>query len=837
LISWIAVALSAACFEPGGAELRGRCVDMQSGELLPVRLYIEDAGGGWHFASSAPPEGSAVRYDKRNWINPRALERHTTLSAHPFIAKVPPGRYTLTAERGKEYFPARLEVTAGGEPVDVELRLRRWIDMAERGWYSGETHLHRTLDELRNVALAEDLNVSFPLSFWVTKAFTPPAAGDRNVEGQVPAELVVLDGSHVIWPRNTEYEIFTAGDRRHTLGALFILNHRSLLDAGVPPWGPVARKAAAEGALLDMDKLDWPFSFSLPHSTGASLYELANNHLWRTEFGFREWVSFAPPFLQPPSGGRGGGEREWVHYTLGMYYALLDCGFRLRPTAGTASGVHPVPAGFSRVYVRLPGGFSYDDWIEGLEAGRSFVTTGPMLFATAAGCDPGETFRLAEGSARLRLSGSVRSEEPLAFIEVVQSGVPARTYMPQNRRTTEGAHESTFEDEVELSESGWFAVRAWEERPGGRFRFAHTAPWHVEIAGRPLRPRPEEKEFLVRRMKDEMARSRGVLPPEAFAEYERALAAYERLEVRDDAAELAREARPPRDDRDLREWLENMVLHHRYSPAEVRAATGLSLQAAGEALQRFGIAGATPPQRARDASLLVLPYPGGRHPRRGFLDGAVHPQRETKVSVFTPWDDAAGSASYVVVDVPEAIFSNLGLLYLAHTHVPTVWSARGEEIPRLEWSRREDGSLVSERLLPNGVAFGARVTPGRDAVRIELWLRNGTQELLSGLRVQNCVMLKAAPGFAAQTNQNKLFEGPYAAVRSDDGRRWIITAWDPLERTWANAPVPCIHSDPRFLDCPPGETRRLRGWLSFFEGEDIAAEIQRIDGTGWRGQS
>jgi hypothetical protein len=52
--------------------------------------------------------------------------------------------------------------------------------------------------------------------------------------------------------------------------------------------------------------------------------------------------------------------------------------------------------------------------------------------------------------------------------------------------------------------------------------------------------------------------------------------------------------------------------------------------------------------------LFVLPYPGGRHPRIGFLDGAVNPQRETKISVSTPWDEQ----SYVVVDLPEAIWSN-----------------------------------------------------------------------------------------------------------------------------------------------------------------------------------
>src|SRR5690606_19127030 len=127
----------------------------------------------------------------------------------------------------------------------------------------------------------------------------------------------------------------------------------------------------------------------------------------------------------------------------------------------------------------------------------------------------------------------------------------------------------------------------------------------------------------------------------------------------------------------------------------------------------------------------------------------------------------------------------------------------------------------------NGIAFGTVVHPGRDAVRMEQWLTNGTDQPLSDLRVQNCVMLKGAKGFDAQTNDNKVFRAPYVAVRDDTGDRWIITAWVPNQRSWGNAPVPCLHSDPQFPDCAPGETKRLRGWLSFYEGDDIDAELER----------
>lgn len=289
-------------------------------------------------------------------------------------------------------------------------------------------------------------------------------------------------------------------------------------------------------------------------------------------------------------------------------------------------------------------------------------------------------------------------------------------------------------------------------------------------------------------------------------------------------------ARRPGNNEELKYWLENMVWYHRFTNEEIRATTGLTEKEIIASLKKFDIRPENRPKRAEDAPLLVLPYPGGRHPRIGFLDGAIDPQRETKFSVFTPWD----ANSYVALDVPEAIWSNLGLTYLAHTHIDTIWTKQGIKLPKLEWNRHPDGTLDIERKLPNGIAFGAKVKPTKEAVRMEIWLKNGTDQKLSDLRIQNCVMTKMAAGFEQQTNQNKVFTNPYVACRSNDSKRWIITAWQNCNNPWGNAQCPCFHSDPKFPDLEPGQTYRLQGWLSFYEGENIKEEFNRIEATGWR---
>ena len=279
LFRLVSLGLIIAChfsFLLQSGELHGRVVDSRTGKPTAARIYLEDAKGKWFFVTSAAPDGSAVRYDKTNWLRKDAFEKHTTISAHPFRADLPAGDYTLTVERGKEYFAETIRLHIGKTKVNVEVKLQRWINMAQRGWFSGETHIHRTLQELPNIIQAEDLNVAMPLTYWVTRSDLPPTTGNRNIGGKIPGNLITVDPTHVIWPRNTEYEISSVGKKRHTLGALFFLNHKSVLNQGVPPWGPIARRARSEGTIFDMDKLDWPFSMTLPHSTSAGASSISS---------------------------------------------------------------------------------------------------------------------------------------------------------------------------------------------------------------------------------------------------------------------------------------------------------------------------------------------------------------------------------------------------------------------------------------------------------------------------------------------------------------------------------------------------------------------------------
>lgn len=525
------------------AEFIGTIVDSQSSQPIASRVYLQDSDDNWMFVESATKDGSALPY-REQWVPMLdSVEKHTTVSSHGFKIDLQPGSYRLTIERGKEYFPLTTTIKIDSQPQRRTFRLKRWIDMAARGWFSGETHVHRRIAELPNVMLAEDLNVAFPVTFWTINASETPGLSPSPLRRQGPSpfgsredrgyRMIEVDSTHVVFPRNTEYEIFSINGKRHTLGAVFILNHKTAFKEGMPPVTKIAEQAHREGALLDLDKHSWPWAMMLVPVAKIDLFELSNNSVWRTKFGFRRSVVQPAAYMDVEADAGAMTEWGWLNFGFENYYTLLNCGFRLQPTAGTASGVHPVPLGYSRVYVHTGDSFDSQRWLEGLRRGRSFVSTGPMLFTTVDNARQGEVFKQNSAARDYSVQITSVSARPIERIEVIVNGEIAKTFRPEsNTPAKTGGFTSRHKMSLKIDRSSWIVVRSIEIQPDKRVRFAHTAPWHIEVAQQPIRPRREEVEFLIRRVRNELQRSEKLLPDEAVTEFRKALAIYEGLRER-----------------------------------------------------------------------------------------------------------------------------------------------------------------------------------------------------------------------------------------------------------------------------------------------------------------
>jgi len=174
------------------------------------------------------------------------------------------------------------------------------------------------------------------------------------------------------------------------------------------------------------------------------------------------------------------------------------------------------------VYVHLPNGFGYDKWLAALKAGRSFVSTGPMLFVTINNCDPGEKLEPGPSGSSFHVQGEAVSAQPLERIELVWNGDVLRNISPTNEKAN-NAFRTRFDLKIHPETSGWLAARCLAQRlETGGIPFAHTGPWHVELAGSPLEPRRRDVEYFVRRVEEEIERNRGILSDAQLADYYRA---------------------------------------------------------------------------------------------------------------------------------------------------------------------------------------------------------------------------------------------------------------------------------------------------------------------------
>ena len=456
-------AIRIAAAAPGKAEgrLRVEIFDHATGQAVTARCYLTDT------ANKSWTPADAPQYNK-------PPEQHF-IAAGKFEISLPPGRYKLQVERGPEYRAVGREFEiAPGATRQGKIGLERWINMNARGWYSGDLHNHRPWREMPLLLLAEDLNLAPTLTQWVWE-------NDMNAMAPVASEagpaVHVVDATHAFSVYDTEIERLKDGP-----GAVDLVGLRTPIEFHgylvSPPNTVFAQEARQQGGYLDAEKITWRDVAALVALGEVDFAGLVYNHFNRhgveTETGPWGMIPKENPEYETPAG--------MARWAMSVYYRFLNCGFRLAASAGSASGVKPSPLGFERVYVHLPGEFSYAEWFRALKQGRSFATNGPMLFLTVNGREAGDTIQLpdqgASGQAnarKLKVHVEASSTGPLDAVQVVWKGKVVKSVSPAHDPTR-----AVADCEFDANETGWVAARAFE-RPAASIRFAQTSPVYVQV--------------------------------------------------------------------------------------------------------------------------------------------------------------------------------------------------------------------------------------------------------------------------------------------------------------------------------------------------------------------
>jgi TolB protein len=460
--------ISGLDFRAPAGTLRLTIRDKQSGRPVTARIALQHEGGKFH----APPG---------------ALHRVLDDYSHFYCDgaaqwSLPAGKYHLRAFRGPEYRPTHLDFTVSdGRTQEITVDLDRWTNAAERGWYSGENHIHanygygqwyNTPQSMLEQCAGEDLRVC---NFMVANSDTngvfdreffrghadPLSTADTTLywnqefRSTLWGHMTLVNLSQVVEPVFTGFKDTTnpwdiptnsdIADRAHLQSGLVNYTHGAQ-NANDPYVGPYAGKGIPiDVALGKIDTIDLNASYA---------------------------------------------------GTVPLWHRLLNCGFRVAPSAGTDCFLNRIRSrlpGADRVYVKIDGPFSYSAWIDGLRAGRSFVSSGPMLELSVDDSRSGDTLRLS-APREVRIVARATSQFPLNRVEVIFNGQAVA-----NGSLSGDGLDVAIDTRLNIPRSGWISLRAagatHRDHSGGPLE-AHAAPIYIEVAGKPAASRADAEYFL-----------------------------------------------------------------------------------------------------------------------------------------------------------------------------------------------------------------------------------------------------------------------------------------------------------------------------------------------------
>ena len=453
--AWVPVRIDSRRPQLRTGIVRGRILD-DHGEVIPARIMLSASDG-----RSYTQDGGFHRMVP-------ATRTHYQHSNGVFEIEVPAGTTSVEAMHGFEYLPQQsiVDVPEDGV-VDVDLRLERIDDPGARDWHSGDMHVH-DLHEGRFGLTHEDY-------------FQQLAADDLGITNS----LIHMDGSKIMgrWndltgvpsPLSTETTILRYSQEfRGAFGHIGLVGVNQFimpLIGGAPNTPFAADKLGVSH--IDAARLQGAIAgFVHPYNNTVNIPADAATAAIPViaalgKGDFYDVASVAS--LEPDS--------------VAVYYKLLNSGIRIAATGGTDnfSDVWYDPSGgATRTYARIekPGSFNFEDWLSAVRDGRTFASSGPLLFLSVNGKQPGDEIRLSEDqSTSFSVKIDVSSISPLDKIEILVNGNVAKTWMP-----SEDGPNWSFETSIEAPAGGWIAARAIgpsSRYVGDAFAFAQTSPVYI----------------------------------------------------------------------------------------------------------------------------------------------------------------------------------------------------------------------------------------------------------------------------------------------------------------------------------------------------------------------
>jgi hypothetical protein len=445
-----------------------------------------------------------------------------------FSKRLPAGSTRIRITRGFETKAINRQVNlVAGETTDLAFTLERVVNLRDRGWFAGDSHVHmlhgeRTVpvsfDYVALTAKAEDLQYMCLAQAWNMDEPTPERL-EAELRGRSTPDCFLMWNLEA--PKN-----YYKGDAGRCLGHCWNLGVRGR----TPEGRDVIRLLMAASA--------WDYESTKPTYANFESHQLIHDQ------GGVACYSHPARWWMGPWGGQGGypkldqmrvsnlavelpldtllgptydgldlitgpGEHEANAKAFEIWSLLLNHGYRVAATGSSdacfdrpGGGVPGVP----RTYALVPGKFSLAKAARSIAAGRTFVTTGPLLIASLDGNPPGSEFSSGARARVLSVEAWASGCDlgGLERLEILRNGRPWREFTLQGQPAEVRTNFNILEQQT-----AWYCVRVFG---AGRQSAISGAFYFKDESYRP--PRPERAQVHVQVLDADT----GVLVPAALTE-------------------------------------------------------------------------------------------------------------------------------------------------------------------------------------------------------------------------------------------------------------------------------------------------------------------------------
>jgi hypothetical protein len=439
---------------PGPAGINGIITDAETGEALPARIIIENR------------EGESI--DSYYNIYPGFYSEEDGT----FVRELEPGAYTLTVTRGFDYLSQTHAIAIReNSRLQIEIALEPWVPLRELGWVNGDGHAHLYTDNhpddamlatVRKICRAQGIDFISTNQGWGGYNDDNWQEGyakfsDEKFLLHYGAEMPKYRTGHTWWlglkscRHYFESTMDTVYENRYfqsPQGTSWDFNAQPF--PHIPAVELIPRFKQAEGAAaLIAHPTSWWWQ-----KRGAIEKYTTNvcEHLAFSLLAGNIWDGMVVM----------GYDRDHYFYQ-NLWFHVLNEGYRLAPVAELDGGYGPnnkFPYGTMRVYYQAGKEVSMQNIVDAVKRGRTFVTSGPIVFADIdAHYQTGDIVPADGTTCQLNIAAYASGEvsDFLSYVIVFRNGAIHKLWDLRSQRIR------TWKNHLKISETkrAWYAIKAY----------------------------------------------------------------------------------------------------------------------------------------------------------------------------------------------------------------------------------------------------------------------------------------------------------------------------------------------------------------------------------------